>query len=283
MERLISILVIVMLIEMRIAIGLRVSCGDLSRTLANWRLILGALLANYVCVPAMAAALLVVLRTSPLVAAGILILAVCPGAPFGPSCTALAKGNVSASVGLMAILAGSSALLAPLLLPSLLGITAGHHVPSVDPLSIVRVLFVTQLAPLFAGLAVRQFFPLFADRMARPAERLSSSLSLLTITAVLTVHGSKLLEIRPSGCMGMTVLLLASWGSGWVLGGHRADNQKALAITTGLRNVGVALAIANVSFPDTPAVTAALAYGLFEIFGTIGLALWWNWRAATVS
>lgn len=72
----ISILVIVMLIEMMIAIGLRVSCGDLLRTLANWRLILGALLANYVCVPAVAAGLLVVLGTSPLVAAGILILAV---------------------------------------------------------------------------------------------------------------------------------------------------------------------------------------------------------------
>ena len=49
-----------------------------------------------------------------------LICAVCPGAPYGPPFTGMAKGKVGVAVGLMVILAGSSALVAPLLLHGLL-------------------------------------------------------------------------------------------------------------------------------------------------------------------
>ena len=45
---------------------------------------------------------------------------VCPGAPFGPACTRIAGGDVAAATGLMAVLAGTSALLGPLLLHFLL-------------------------------------------------------------------------------------------------------------------------------------------------------------------
>ena len=67
------------------------------------------MLSNYVLVPAAALALLMVFRPQPLVAAGVMIVAVCPGAPYGPPFTALARGNVSRAVGLMVLLAGSAA------------------------------------------------------------------------------------------------------------------------------------------------------------------------------
>jgi BASS family bile acid:Na+ symporter len=52
-----------------------------------------------------------------------------------------------------------------------------------------------------------------------------------------------------------------------------------MALTTSLRNVGVGLVIAPGSFAGTPAVTAALVYGLFEILGSLLLALAWARRA----
>ena len=63
------------------------------------------------------------------------------------------------------------------------------------------------------------------------------------------------------------------------LGGPGGDNRKAMTLTTALRNVGVGLVIATGNFADTPAVTATLAYGLFEIVGTMLLAFWWGRRA----
>ena len=116
MDQLINVLVTVMLVEMMAAIGLRVTFNDLVGIVKNWRLMLQAAVANYICVPAVALGLLLLFDAQPMVAAGFLILAVCPGAPFGPSCTALARGNVPVAVGLMAVLAGSSAIAAPVLL-----------------------------------------------------------------------------------------------------------------------------------------------------------------------
>jgi hypothetical protein len=48
----INVLVTVTLIEMMAAIGLRVTFTDLSGVARNWRLVIRAALANYVCVAA---------------------------------------------------------------------------------------------------------------------------------------------------------------------------------------------------------------------------------------
>jgi BASS family bile acid:Na+ symporter len=281
--QLINVLVTIMVVEMMAAIGLRVTFKELLDIGKNRRLMAQALVANYVCVPAAAVGLLLLFNARPMIAAGFLILAVCPGAPFGPSCTALAKGNVAAAVGSMAILASSSALVAPALLQLLLPVVAGDDTVQVDALKMIRVLFITQLLPLLVGLGIRYWRPALADAMQKPADRLTAILSLLTISIILAVHSQLLLEIRLRGYVGMTALLVASWAAGWLLGGPGADNRKAMTMTTALRNVGVGLVIATGSFPETPAVTAALAYGLFEIFGTLLLAYGWGRRSAGAS
>src|SRR5262249_26396522 len=119
-DQLINVLVTITLIEMMVAIGLDVTFVDLVSVVRNWRLVARAALANYVCVPAVTVGLLLLFAPHPRVAAGFLILAVCPGAPYGPPFTAIAKGNVAVAIGLMVILAGSSAILAPILLYYLL-------------------------------------------------------------------------------------------------------------------------------------------------------------------
>src|SRR5262245_5497430 len=105
---------------MMVAIGLGVTFAEVFGVATDWRLVSKAALASYVCVPAAAVGLLILFHAQPYVAAGFLVAAVCPGAPYGPPFTGLARGNVVVSVGLMVILAGSSALAAPLLLQFLL-------------------------------------------------------------------------------------------------------------------------------------------------------------------
>src|SRR5262249_17925284 len=147
-DRLLNILVTITLIEMMAAVGLGVTFSDLARVAGNGRLVRTAALANYVCVPAAAVGLLLLVDAPPLVAVGVLILAVCPGAPYGPPFTAVAKGNVAAAVGLMVILAGSSVVLAPVLLSLLLPVVSANASLTVDATQILLTLLATQLAPL---------------------------------------------------------------------------------------------------------------------------------------
>ena len=77
-DMLINALVTITLVEMMVAIGLGVTIGDLLAVARNWRLVARAMLANYVAVPAATTALLLLFDAPPMVAAGFLILAVCP-------------------------------------------------------------------------------------------------------------------------------------------------------------------------------------------------------------
>src|SRR5262249_50829518 len=144
-DRLINIIVTITLIEMMITIGLGVPLQEIVSVARNRALLLRAALANYVCVPAVAIGLLLWFRPPPMVAAGLLIVALCPGAPYGPPFTALAKGNASIAVGLMVVLAGSSAIVAPLLLQWLLPMMAGGPALKVDAARMVRTLLASQL------------------------------------------------------------------------------------------------------------------------------------------
>jgi BASS family bile acid:Na+ symporter len=276
----INALVTVTLVEMMVATGLAVSFADLAGVARDWRLVVKAALANYVCVPAATVGLLLLFDPHAMVAAGFLILAVCPGAPYGPPFTAIAKGNVAVAVGLMVILAGSSAILAPILLSSLLPLVSGNEPVEVDAAGIVGILLVTQLLPLGVGVAVRQWRPLLADRLQKPAILVSKVLNLVAVGFILVAQFQLLTEIRPLAYVGMLALLVASWAAGWLLGGPKTDHRKTMTLTTSLRNVGVGLVIATGAFAGTPAVTAVLVYGLFEVLGSLLLALAWARRGA---
>jgi BASS family bile acid:Na+ symporter len=84
--------------------------------------------------------LLYVFASERTVAAGFLILACCPGAPFGAPFTATAKGNVQAAVALVVMLAGSSAVLAPILLRLLTPLVASDESLAIDAARMVVIL-----------------------------------------------------------------------------------------------------------------------------------------------
>ena len=276
-DRLLNILVTITLIEMMVAIGLGVTFGELAAVARDRWLVARAVLANYVCVPAATVGLLLLFNAHALVAAGFLILAVCPGAPYGPPFSAIAKGNVPVAVGLMVLLAGSSALIAPILLHYLLPLVSGNASLPVPAFNILVTLLVTQLLPLSVGVAVRQWCPTLAERLRKPANLASKVLNLAAVGFILATQFHLLAEIRPTGFVGMLALLVACWAAGWLLGGPGTDIRKAMTLTTSLRNVGVGLVIATGAFAGTPAVAAVLVYGLFEVVGSLLLALGWAW------
>jgi len=275
-DKLINILVTITLVELMVAIGLGVTFAKVIGVARNRRLLVHSALANYVCVPAAAVGLLLLFHVEPMVAAGFLIAAVCPGAPYGPPFTAIAKGDVAVSVGLMVVLAGSSALVSPLLLSVLLPLTTGSDSLAVDAAKVIVTLLATQLLPLCLGLTVRQLRPSLAARLLKPANLLSTVLNVSVIGLILVVHFPTLMAIRPRGFLGMLALVLAALAAGWLLGMPGSGNRKAMAITTSVRNVGVGLVIATSSFPGTPAVTATLAFALFQTVVLALVALGWG-------
>jgi BASS family bile acid:Na+ symporter len=210
-----------------------------------------------------------------MVAVGFLILAVCPGAPFGPLFAGIARADVPRAVGLMVILAGSSAIVSPLLL-LLLTRLFGSEALRIDSVGMVGALLIAQLLPLLFGLLLRHRSPHLAERLARPLELVSKILNLSVVVAILASQFHMLAQIRRRGFVGMLMLLSGTLAIGWLAGAPGRDARRAMALTTALRNVGVGLVIVTGSFAGTPAVSAALAYGIFEVLGSLLVALWWG-------
>jgi BASS family bile acid:Na+ symporter len=270
--QLVNLLTIAGLIAMMLSMGCKVTIDEVAASIRRPRLVAAGLVANFVLVPAATIGLLYVFRPDPLVSVGFLILAACPAAPVGPPFAAIAKGDVPYATGQMVILAGLSAVLAPALLSVSLPRLLPESDLRIDYLAIVRTLLVSQMLPLAAGLGLHRWAPRLTGRIARPIGLLANLLLFGIVALVLVREYESLATIRVRGWLGMFLLLAASLGIGWLCGGPGRARRKALAVTTAVRNAGVALVIVSGNFAETAAVTAVVAYALVSIFATLGCA-----------
>ncbi len=281
--QLVNLLAAVTLIELMITLGLGVKASDVLSVGKQWGILSRAFLANYILVPGAALGLLLLFHTSPMVAAGFLVAAVCPGAPYAPPFTAMAKGNVTVSVGLMVVLATSSALVAPLLLGLLLPVIAGNATIDINVVRMIGTLFGAQLLPLCLGIWIRHSHAALADRLKKPASALSLSLNLVLLTVIIIVQFQTLADIHVRGYFGMLCLVLATLVAGLLVTKQgQADTAKSMILTTSVRNVGVSLVIATASFPGTAAITSVTAYALFQTVVIALVALTWGRYTPTI-
>jgi len=253
------------LIEMMVTLGLGVKTLEVLKIGKQGGLVFRALLANYVLVPAAALGLLLLFHASPIVAAGFLVVTVCPGAPYAPPFTAMAKGQVNVAVGLMVLLAASSAVVAPLLLGFLLPIIAGETTVKINVLKMIVTLLGAQLLPLGLGIWIRNSYPAFAEKLEKPARALSLALNLVLLTLIIVAQFQTLAEIHATGYFGMLCMVFATLVAGRVVTRRGEESiTRSMVLTTSVRNVGVGLVIATTSFPGTAAVTSATAYAIFQ-------------------
>jgi len=261
------------LVGMMLSMGLKSSPGDVLASVLDLRGTAASLAANFVLVPAVTLALLYAFGASPMVSAGFLILAVCPGAPVGPPFAAVAKGDVAFASGQMVVLAATSAVLSPLLLGLLMARLLPAEGLRVDSVAIVQTLAISQVLPLLVGLTASRLAPRLARCLADPVGMAASLVLALVIAAVLIGEFAWLRQIPLTSWTGMFLLMASGLSIGWLCGGPGRARRKALAVTTSARNAAVALVIVSGTFAGTAAVTAVIAYALASIVTTFGCAL----------
>lgn len=84
-----------------LAMGMSLTMAQILTPLKNARLVILALLANFVLVPLLAMAITLVIPMEQSLQIGLIVLATAAGAPFLPKLVQGAKGNIAFGVGLM--------------------------------------------------------------------------------------------------------------------------------------------------------------------------------------
>ena len=237
--------------------GLGLTIREIIAPLRNARLVLLALLANFVLVPLGALTLAKLLWLDNPFAVGLLVLGCAAGAPFLPKLAELAKGNLAFSVGamvlLMVVTVGYLPLVMPLLLP---GVT-------VDPWNIARSLVLLMLLPLAAGLALKARYEDLARRV-KPVFDWISNVSLILLVLLITAANiDKVLQVFGTrGILAGLLFIALGFGIGWLLGGPDGDTRRVLALGTGQRNIAAALVVASQSFSDPKVIVMVIVVAI---------------------
>jgi BASS family bile acid:Na+ symporter len=240
-----------------LAMGAGLTVSQISEPLRNVRLVVLALLANFVVMPLAALALARVLWLDEPFGVGLLLLGCAAGAPFLPKLAELAKGNLAFAVGAMVLLMVVTVGYLPIVLPLLLpGVT-------VDPWGIARSLLVLMLLPLVIGLVLKARFGDLAVRV-KPVLDWISNVSLILLVCLITAANiDKVLQVFGTrGILAGLLFIGLGLGTGWLLGGSSADTRRVMALGTGQRNIAAALVVASQSFSDPKVVVMVIVVAI---------------------
>jgi bile acid:Na+ symporter, BASS family len=239
-----------------LAMGAGLTIPQIAEPLRNARLVVFALLANFVLMPLGAIALAKVLQLDEPFAIGLLVLGCAAGAPFLPKLAELAKGNLAFAVGAMVLLMVGTVAYLPIVLPLLLpGIT-------VNAWEIARSLLLLMLLPLAMGLALKARYGELAARV-KPVLDWISNVSLILLVCLITAANiDKVLQVFGTrAILAGLLFIVLGLGTGWLLGGSGAGTKRVMALGTGQRNIAAALVVAS-SFSDPKVVVMVIVVAI---------------------
>jgi BASS family bile acid:Na+ symporter len=240
-----------------LAMGAGLTVPQISEPLRNARLVILALLANFVLMPLGAVALTKVLWLDEPFGIGLLLLGCSAGAPFLPKLAQLAKGNLAFAVGAMVLLMVVTVGYLPIVLPLLLpGVT-------VDAWKIARSLVLLMLLPLATGLALKARYEDLARRVKPVLDWISNVSLVLLVLLITAANIDKVLQVFGTrGILAGLLFIALGFGTGWLLGGPDADTRRVMALGTGQRNIAAALVVASQSFSDPKVVVMVIVVAI---------------------
>jgi BASS family bile acid:Na+ symporter len=226
--------------------GLSLTVAQIVQPLKNTRLVILALLANFVLVPLLAFGITRVVPLDEALQVGLIVLATTAGAPFLVKEVQAAKGNLSLGVGLMFLLMVVTIFYVPLVLPLLL---PGVEVNAWD---IAKSLIVTMLIPIVLGLMVRSHSPEDAQQWAPLMNKVSGIALLLMLVTGLGLNVSNIIDLIGSrGFLALILFVVGSLLIGMLMGGRDPAVRSVLGLGTAQRNVAAAILVTTLNFGDT--------------------------------
>jgi BASS family bile acid:Na+ symporter len=257
------------------SVGLTSSHEDALYLLRRPGQLVRSLLSMNVVMPLVAAGLAMVFDFDRAIKVALVALAVSPVPPILPKRESKVGGRPSYGIGLLVVAAVLAVVFVPLALKVIAW--AFDTEARVPESAVARLVAITVLAPITAGLVVRRLVPALAARAARPISL--GAMTLLGVVSVLLLVAAwrPALSIIGNGhVLGLAAFVAIGLAVGHLLGGPHPADRVVLALSTACRHPGVALSIATANFPHEKRVLGAILLYLF--IGLIVSTLYLKWH-----
>ena len=255
------------------AFAMRCHWSDLVATLRQPGLLLRAFIAVNLVVPLVALVIFLIFPLDRVVAVAMLLMAVSPLAPLVPGNALKAGGDRASVIGVYTILILLAILVVPLTVLIINDLVGGQAVATL-PL-VGRVVLISALLPIAAGLTLATWLPAFSERAAPFIGKAAFAVLGVVLVFILWAQRGNLVELIGDGTLAVfTAVTLAGLAAGHLLGGPDRGGRGALAIAAATRHPGIAIAIANANQADP---RSGLAIMLFLLNGVVVSALYQAW------
>lgn len=256
---LVKLAVIASVVLLVFATGLAAPVGTLRSAAARPAELGRAALAMFVLFPVAAVFIVLALPLSPTVRLALLALAVSPIAPILPAKQLKLGGKYDYALGIQFVAAAASLVAAPMLL--FLWEKVFGRTFTFDMTGVPRMILITIVAPLLAGIATMLLAPALAQRLVKPLHQLGMVLLLGGLAAILLAAGRGILGAASWATL-LAILLMSvvALTIGHLLGGPDQGNRHALALATLTRHPGVAIGLAAATDMVSPQSVAPIAF-----------------------
>ena len=265
-------------------VALDIKVQDFKQLFRAPKIPLIGLLSEYIFLPLLTLALIMLIKPHASIALGMVLVSVCPGGSVSNFMVHLSKGNAALSVLLTSFTTASAIILTPVAFAFWAGmnpITAELlQTLNVDPEKIVKTVIFLIFIPVSIGMFLNHRYPNLTEKIKRPIANISMLIFLGFVTVALVNNYSKMQDYLH------VVFLIVLVHNGLALfGGYQIPrlfklskkNARAISIETGIQNSGLGLVLALQVFNGLGGMVLILAWwGIWHLISGFTLSMIWS-------
>jgi BASS family bile acid:Na+ symporter len=271
------------LIIIMFGMGMTLKVADFTRVILSPRATLLGLACQLLALPLIAWGLAHLFGLPGDLAAGLMLLAACPGGPTSNIITHLSKGDTALSVTLTAV----ASVITVFTIPLLVSFSMEHFMGDGQAITLpfgktFLQLMVVTLLPVGLGMWVHQARPQLTQRLAGTVNALSVAFLVLIILAAVFSEKDLGAQIVAGGPAAVTLNLCGMVVGYWLAMSFRLPKPQrvTLSIEVGIQNGTLALAIALGLLESPRLAIPAVVYSLFMFLSGIFMILRFGRRRA---
>ena len=257
--------IILALIMLGLGLGLKVE--DFTRVLKTPKDFFVGFFSQLIILPIVAYLLIIILKTPPEIAIGVMIIAAAPGGVTSNILTRFANGDVALSITLTAIISLISIVTVPFIIftsADLLGIT--NITENISMIGIALKMFLVVTVPVIVGMIIRKFAENFVASKAEIFNKLNIVLFVIFfIAAFYEERGNFISFLKQAGlialALNITMMVIAFYLAKYFASG--IAQRKSISLECGLQNGTLAIFVSTQIFgADILYATPTAAYAL---------------------
>ncbi|HOK52036.1 MAG TPA: bile acid:sodium symporter family protein [Bacteroidales bacterium] len=264
-----------------LGMGMTIKAEDFANVLRMPRWVMTGIVLQYTVMPALGWFFAWVFSLPSYFAAGLIVVACCPGGTASNVVSYLARANVPLSVTMTSISTLMAIVLTPLLCTFIIGskVEVNGWGLFFDTLKVI-------LVPVGAGVLMNKYLPRLT-RVVLPYAPVAATFTIVLIVASIIGAGKSI--ILTSGWK-LLLSVIGLHAGGFLLGYlfamltvKNVQARQTISIEVGMQNSGLGVVLARNNFPHpATAIPAAISSAVHSLIGSI-LAGIWRWRNKEVS